>query len=141
MKVLIDTNVLISAAVWGGIPGEIVKYIVGDPRIEWIVSDSILREYFEVLRRPRFELPQEFLDRWQKFLEDETVLVHAEPEVEFARDPSDAPFLACAIQAGVDFLITGDRDFEQVRLIGNTKIVSAARFKSLFFDSTSEGRS
>lgn len=81
MKVVIDTNILVSAAMRDGIPEIEVKIEVG-----------------------------------------------------FPRDRKDAKFLACAIAANADFLITGDRDFEDVQTLKNTTILSAKNFKQLFFD-------
>lgn len=138
MKVLVDTNVFVSAVVWGGVPGEVVEFVVGDPQVEWIVSDEILREYVNVLRRPKFGLPEELVARWQQLLADETVLIHVKAEIAFPRDPADSIFLSCALDADADFLITGDRDFEQARLLGNTKIISATLFKRLVSEDSTE---
>jgi len=51
--------------------------------------------------------------------------------VSFPRDVKDAKFLACALAAGADFLVTGDRDFTEARKLGRTKIVSVSQFNEL----------
>ena len=54
-----------------------------------------------------------------------------EISVPFPRDVKDAKFLACALAADADFLITGDLDFSEARKLGNTKIVSVSQFAEL----------
>jgi predicted nucleic acid-binding protein len=55
-------------------------------------------------------------------------------DIDFPRDQKDAKFLACAIAAEADFLITGDRDFSEVQTLGNTTIISVSSFKQLVCD-------
>lgn len=49
--------------------------------------------------------------------------------IDFPRDQKDAKFLACAIDAGADYFITGDRDFSQAQKLLSTTILSVAQFK------------
>jgi predicted nucleic acid-binding protein len=51
--------------------------------------------------------------------------------IDFARDRKDERFLACAVAAGADFLITGDADFNEAQNLVNTTIVSVSIFKRL----------
>ncbi len=59
---------------------------------------------------------------------------HTEPRraIDFPRDRKDAKFLACAISSGADYLITGDKDFEDVPDLGVTKIVTVSQFLEIF---------
>jgi predicted nucleic acid-binding protein len=54
--------------------------------------------------------------------------------VDFSRDLKDAKFLACAIAAEADFLITGDRNFTEIKNLGKTIIVSVSKFQKLIAD-------
>ncbi|MGB8700353.1 MAG: putative toxin-antitoxin system toxin component, PIN family [Thermosynechococcaceae cyanobacterium] len=134
MKVIIDTNVLISAVLSGKNPEFIILFIVSNPEIEWVVSAEILREYKEVLSRRKFKLVQEQLNRWYEFLDNATVLMSTELELDFPRDQKDAKFLACAIESNADFLITGDLDFTEAQNLIQTTIVSVSSFKKLVCD-------
>ncbi len=49
MKVIIDTNILISAAIRGGKPNILIASVIADSRFEWIASHPIIKEYKEVL--------------------------------------------------------------------------------------------
>ncbi|MFM7602769.1 MAG: putative toxin-antitoxin system toxin component, PIN family [Pseudanabaena sp.] len=134
MKVVIDTNILVSAAMRDGIPEIVIQFIVDRPEFEWIVSQEIITEYTEVLQRQKLKLSEEVQQEWIDLLQTVTRLIEVNIEVDFPRDRKDAKFLACAIAANADFLITGDRDFEDVQTLKNTTILSAKNFKQLFFD-------
>jgi putative PIN family toxin of toxin-antitoxin system len=131
MRVVIDTNILVSAAVVGRDPEAVILYIVSNPEIEWIVSSEILTEYQEVLSRPRLKLSEEQKQRWFDVLNAATTTVDVAVEVDFPRDRKDAKFLACAVTANVDFLVSGDRDLTDVQTWGNTIIISVSLFKRL----------
>ncbi|MBF2016550.1 MAG: putative toxin-antitoxin system toxin component, PIN family [Rivularia sp. T60_A2020_040] len=134
MKVIIDTNVLVSAALSGKNPEFVILFIVSNLEIEWVVSAEILREYKEVLSRKKFKLTQEQLNRWYEFLDNATVLISSGLEIDFPRDQKDAKFLACAVESNADFLITGDLDFTEAQTLIQTTIVSVSSFKKLVCD-------
>jgi putative PIN family toxin of toxin-antitoxin system len=133
MNVLIDTNVLLSAALRDKLPERVVLYVAGRDDCRWLVTPEILAEYTDVLRRPKFGLDQQTLDRWAELLAIRTVNVGSPPEVpNFPRDPKDAPFLAAALAARADFLITGDNDLLEAKDKVATRIATVAEFSSEF---------
>jgi len=134
MKVVIDTNILVSAAIRDGIPEIVIQFIVDRPEFEWIISQEIMTEYTEVLQRRKLKLTEEVQQEWIDLLQTVTKLIEVNIEVDFPRDRKDAKFLACAIAANADFLMTGARDFEDVQILENTTILSIRDFKKLFFD-------
>jgi putative PIN family toxin of toxin-antitoxin system len=131
MRVVVDTNVVISAILRDRRPEKVLLFIVGRPDFEWVASLEILAEYREVLRRPKFALTENLLSRWDERFRSAIAEWPVEISVSFPRDAKDAKFLACALAAAADFLVTGDRDFTEARLIGRTKIVSVAQFDEL----------
>ena len=134
MKVVIDTNVLVSAALKDREPEVVILFAASQPDIEWIVSPAIMAEYKDVLARKKFGLAEELLQRWYKILESLTLSVDVDIEVEFARDRNDAKFVACALASDAQFLITGDRDFTQAEKLMNTTVISVLLFKKLVCD-------
>ena len=131
MKVLVDTNVLLSAALRDRLPERVVLHIGTRDEWTWFVTPEILEEYIQVLRRPKFALPAEILERWTDLVQSRTVCVNSPPAVEFARDPKDAPFLAAAIATSAEYLITGDRDLLQAQALVSTRIVTAAEMAQI----------
>jgi putative PIN family toxin of toxin-antitoxin system len=132
MKVIIDTNILISAALSGRNPELIINFIIESSEHQWIASQAIFDEYLEVLNRPRIKLTNEKRQRWLNLVKNSTKLINVNIIYDFPRDQKDAKFVACVIASKADFLITGDRDFEEVNLIGDTVIISVSQFKDLF---------
>jgi uncharacterized protein len=131
MKVVVDTNVVVSAILRDRLPEKVLLFILARPDFEWVASPEILAEYREVLHRPKFALPDSILSQWEERFRSAIAEWPVETSVSFPRDISDAKFLACAIAAEADFLITGDRDFTEARKIGRTKIISVSQFHEL----------
>jgi putative PIN family toxin of toxin-antitoxin system len=137
MKVVIDTNVVVSAALKNKDPEAVLRAVVAHPDWEWVVSAEILVEYKTVLARAKFGLPPELLHQWITFLETVTVLVEVPVVPLYPPDPTDAKFLACALAAQADWLVTGDRDFAQARKLVTTTILSVSQFKTFVCDPAS----
>ncbi|WP_066377954.1 putative toxin-antitoxin system toxin component, PIN family [Anabaena sp. CA = ATCC 33047] len=136
MKVIIDTNIVVSAAVANKNPEAVILFVVSNYDYEWIVSAEILAEYKEVLQRHRLKLTETQYQRWVNLIDSVTTLVDVEVEVDFPRDRKDAKFLACAIAADVDFFITGDADFQEAQSLISSTIISVSLFKKLVCDTS-----
>lgn len=138
MKVIVDTNVLVSAVLKGRTPKEVIQFIVDTPDCNWLVSPEILEEYKQVLSRPKFKLTPEIIEQWWLILDTVTKVVEVTNVVDFPRDRKDAKFLACAKETDADFLLTGDKDFEEVENLGKTRIISVSLFKRLLIEQNSK---
>jgi putative PIN family toxin of toxin-antitoxin system len=133
MNVLIDTNVLLSAALRDKLPEQVVLYVAARDDCRWLITPEIIAEYIDVLRRPKFGLDEKTLANWAELLAMRTVNVGSPPNVpDFPRDPKDAPFLAAALAGDADFLITGDKDLLEAKHAVATRIVTVAEFSSEF---------
>src|SRR5438128_1585772 len=108
MRVVVDTNVLVSAALRDREPEAVVLYIVGTPGVEWMATPRIIEEYRAILRRPKFALDPALLAAWDELIAAAVLVVESVPDVSWAGDPGDAMFVACALGVNADFLITGD---------------------------------
>jgi uncharacterized protein len=131
MKVVVDTNVLVSAVLKDRDPEKVILYITSQPDLEWIVSPLILKEYKDVLARDVFGLPADVLREWFSLLDAMTVMIDADLTLEFPRDRKDVPFLVCALAADADYLITGDRDFSEAQKLLKTTILSVSQFVAI----------
>lgn len=52
MKVLIDTNVLLSAVIRDRLPEKVLRWCLANDDVRWLVSPAILAEYLEVIQTP-----------------------------------------------------------------------------------------
>ncbi len=134
MRIVVDTNVLVSAILKGRSPKAVIQFIIDNPAYEWVVSPEILAEYKEVLSRPKFKLTEEVRSDWFEVLDTFPTLIEVNVEIDFPQDRKDAKFLACAAAAEADFLITGDRDFTVAQTLVKTTIISVSLFKRLVCD-------
>ncbi|MBD2290240.1 MAG: putative toxin-antitoxin system toxin component, PIN family [Microcystis sp.] len=141
MKVVIDTNILVSAILKGRLPRTVIQFVIESNKIEWIVSEAILTEYKDVVSRPKFKLSEGVIREWYKVFDTVPRLIDVHSAVDFPRDRSDAKFLACVMASDADFLITGDQDFEEVDNLGSTTIISASEFKALVIDPVADEES
>jgi len=113
IRVVVDANVLVSAAISVGPSHRIVSAAFMAEGVTAIVCPALLAEVSSVLDRPRIQkrLPA---DRAAAFLDDLVTLfeVVADPiNVEpVTRDPKDDYLVALAVERGVDFIVSGDKD-------------------------------
>jgi putative PIN family toxin of toxin-antitoxin system len=134
VRVVIDTNVVVSAALKDRVPEELILFIVGHTEFEWIGTTEIISEYNSVLSRSRLGLPPNTTQKWAKIFERRVNLVEVNEEIDFPRDQQDAKFLACAMASNAQYLITGDKDFEEAYRMGVTTVISVAEFTRLVIE-------
>ncbi|MEH2455217.1 putative toxin-antitoxin system toxin component, PIN family [Nostoc sp.] len=128
------TNILVSAVLKGRVPRDVLQFIFDNPDWQWIASEEIVVEYKEVLSRRKFKLTDEVICEWVKIIDTFIILIDVNLEVDFPTDRKDEKFLACAMAAEADFLITGDSDFNQAQTLVNTTIISVSLFNRLVCD-------
>lgn len=108
MKVVVDTNVLVSGLLTPfGPPGTIVRLIMAG-RLYPCYDARIVAEYTEVLRRPSFPFSPDEIAALTAQIEATGVLSSPAPLAERLPDPDDEAFLEVAIAAHAEFLVTGN---------------------------------
>ncbi len=127
MKVVLDTNVVVSALINPyGAPASILGLVL-EEKIEICYDIRILIEYQEVLQRPKFGFSQREIHGLLEYIEEIGSPCIATKISLRLRDPSDSPFLEVASVSGADFLVTGNtRHFP--KRIKTTKIATPADF-------------
>ena len=128
MRVVLDTNVLVSGLISGtGPPGRIVELI---PRKLFVpcFDARILAEYREVLLRPRLRIAPDAVEELLADLGEEGEIVVGLPLPERLSHPADEPFLEVAMAARADFLVTGNLRHFPARLRQGVTVVSPREF-------------
>ncbi len=108
-RAVFDTNVVVSGFLSpAGPPGRIVEWL-RNGSVRAVADDRIMAEYAEVLARPFFRLPAGEVELVLAAIRDRAFWVEAAAAraVRGLPDPEDAPFLECALEAGVP-LVTGN---------------------------------
>ncbi len=112
LRVVLDTNVVVSGLLrQKGAPAAILDAATSK-QFRCYVSESLLDEYREVLTRDYLGLDQRRAARFIGDLREIAIFVVPRKKVTVARDPDDDRVLECALEAGADFIVTGNiRDF------------------------------
>lgn len=122
MRVVFDTNVLVSALVFPGGRGEEALLRILAERDSLILSKAILDELLGVLAR-KFARDAEELSRVAVFLAEVSTLVKPARRVKVLRDDPDNRILECAAAGRAGLIVTGDEallalgEFEGVRVV------------------------
>lgn len=132
MRVVIDTSVLVSAVIRDRLPERVVLWCVAQPGLDWLVTAEILKEYIEVVNRPKFGLESATVASWVELIGRRTRLITPRVEIAFPRDRKDAKFLICAVSGAADVLITGDGDFSEAQALISTSIMNGRQFAQRF---------
>jgi uncharacterized protein len=108
VRVVFDSNILISALVFPGKQAEKAVLRIIENRDQLLISKPIVDEVLEVLARKFAREPEE-LARVAVLLADLADMVRPRRRVRVLRDEADNRILECAVAGGADSIITGDQ--------------------------------
>jgi len=130
LRLVIDTNILVSAALKpNGLQRTVLVLALAKPARLYITK-AILAEYREVLARPEFKIRSGLRQQLLQLIRNRAQLVNPMRALQVAKDPDDNKFLECADVARVDYLITGNqRHFP--RFWKKTKVITSREFISI----------
>lgn len=127
MKVVFDTNVLVSALVFPGGRGEEALQRILEERDELFFSPAIVDELLGVLAR-KFARDAEELARAAVFLGEVATLVKPARRVRVLKDAPDNRILECAVASGADSIVTGDRALLALREYSGVRILRLSEY-------------
>ena len=130
LGVVIDTNVLVSAAIKPAGLQRTVSLIAISKPARLCVSHSILEEYSEVLARPELRIQKGLRLQLLQLIRNHSHTVVPTRRLEATTDPADNIFLECADAARADYLVTGNQKHFP-RFWKKTKLVTPREFVSL----------
>ena len=127
MRLVLDTNVVASALLWGGVPPLLLQ-AGREKRIELFTSAALLAELTDVLGRRKFDRKiaastltvDQLVDRYAAL----AGLVRPTPTPRIAPDPDDDVVIGTALAAKADLIVTGDKpllsvaEHQGVRIVG-----------------------
>ena len=127
LRLVIDTNVVVSAALKPkGLQRTIILLAMTKPA-RWYVSAAIISEYATVLARPELKIRRNLRQQFLQLIRNRTHEVAPSHLPQITTDPADNIFIECANAARADYLITGNqRHFP--RFWKNTKIITSREF-------------
>jgi len=126
-KVIIDTNIFISAFGWGGRPLEVVELLEKE-EIRNCISEGIFNELFVTLLYPKLSFPIKFQTEILEFVLAHSDFYTPKENLKLAPDPKDNKFIECALTANAKFIITGDKSFLSLKQFRGIKITTPEDF-------------
>ncbi len=130
MKLVVDTNVLVSAFLWQGTPGRLIE-LAGESECQLFTSKILLDELSEVLQRKKLAKPvaatgltaEQMIRHYRRIA---TLVTARKLAQQVARDVDDDAVLACALAARADLIVSGDADLLVLKMFRGIKIVPPA---------------
>lgn len=127
IRVVLDSNVWISALNFGGKPAQILKLAV-KKQIRIYCSQTLFAELIGVLRK-KFDYSDEKIEEVETLFKKRVKF--REPKITLnviKTDPSDNRVLECAEEADADFIVSGDKDLLDLTSFRGIKIVNPSGF-------------
>lgn len=127
MNIVVDTNVIISAIFFGGLPRKFIEYFFkGDFAV--FASPTIIREYIKTYR----EIYRKYESKGNPAVLHQIIakmnIVLPQYEISICRDHDDDKFISCALQAGCLYIVSGDKDLLSFKKVENVEMVTIAEF-------------
>ncbi|MFH1752357.1 MAG: putative toxin-antitoxin system toxin component, PIN family [archaeon] len=132
IRIVIDTNILISASFWKGNPYKLIELAI-KKEIDVFTSIEILEEYAEVIKRDFKTSEEELIEKINWFMQ---ILKLVEPQTiiqEIKEDPDDNKILEAAVEAKANYIISGDKHLLRLEEFKGIKIVKVKEFLENFF--------
>jgi putative PIN family toxin of toxin-antitoxin system len=130
-RIVLDTNVIVSALISDGIPFQIISELVFEKKVSVCISGSVFEEYIEVSGRSKFFKFLNFKDKADTFISKiEELAEKYSPDIKLnlLTDESDNKFLELSIFANVEFLITGNTNDFTEKKYQNVNVVTPREY-------------
>lgn len=138
MRVVIDTNVIISALLFGGRPGQLIP-LWQAARIRPLAGKEIIDEYIRVLAYPKFSLSEDDINFlvFNEILPYFDIITIKPDHVIIGKDPSDDKFIHCAEAGNANVIISGDDHLAHLKQYHEIRILTPVEFLQEGFSASS----
>ncbi len=130
MRIVLDTNVLISGIFFGGNPRKVLEKWQ-EKSFTLLTSLEILAEYEEVLDRLESKSKKKtksIVAKTVNLLTRETEVILPSVDVHLSRDPDDDQFINCALSGSAIYIVSGDNDLLELKEVQGIEIITAKQF-------------
>ena len=131
VKVVLDTNILVSSLIFGQKPQQIENLIL-EKNVIGITSSILLAELADVLTK-KFHFNEFRLKQTEKKIEKNFIFVQPTSIIKILRDDADNRILEAAVEGRCQYIITGDKELLSLGVFKGIKIVRAAEFLDIFY--------
>jgi len=128
-RIVLDTNIIISALLFGGKPREILKLVISK-RLIAITSPPLLAELLDVLAK-KFSFPKKALKLVEAKLKKSFKIVYPIKIINVLHSPDDR-VLEATVEGNCDYIITGEKELLELAIFQDMTIIDAYQFLNLF---------
>lgn len=128
-RVLLDTNIMVSALVFGGKPFQILSLAL-ERKIQVVTSAVLLAELMDVVNK-KFPLSRKDLRLFEKQAKKTFEVVDPKESLHVLKDDSDNRVLEAAVEGNCRCIVTGDKELLELKPYRDIKIVTPAEFLKL----------
>jgi len=127
MRVVVDTNIIVSGYLGGALEGIIVAWKAG--KFALVVSKAIADEYLKVLRRPKFKIERAEVDDFAALLLTiADFVIPLESINAIPADTTDNKFLEAAVEGKANLIVSGDGHLLELETFHNIPIITGREF-------------
>lgn len=127
MRILIDTNIVISGLFFHGLPNQLLSELNFE-KFNVCINDEIFDEYRtqidKKVLKPKYRLDRELRQKFFSSLQSFKKV----SDLKVCRDPKDDKFINCAIDAKAIYIVSGDNDLLTLKNFAGVEIVTAQEF-------------
>ena len=129
LRVVFDTHVIVSAALYEKSLPALLMSLGLEDKVRFFISPALLNEYDTVLKRPRFKLGHKETAELIEKIKQKAVMVTPTKELRILEaDETDKRILECAAKAKADFVITGNKRHFPFEEFKGIKILTPREF-------------
>lgn len=125
-RVVLDTNIIVSALLYGGNPQHILDLVISK-RLTAFTSPILLAELFETLTK-KFRFPKSNLTILEKQIKKYFVIFQPSKKISVLRDDPDNRLLELAVECGCPVIITGDKELLKLKRYKSINILSPSEW-------------
>lgn len=128
LKVVLDTNILVSALIFGGKPEQVYNLVL-EKQITAVISMVLFSELLEILIK-KFNFDPKRIEQLERIVKKHFKIVYPKATVNVVKDDDDNRVLEAALEGKCSYIITGDKDLLDLKIYKNIKIVTPDTFLS-----------
>ena len=127
MRVVLDTNILVSGIFWKGIPFKILESWIED-KFQLLITEEILEEYQKTLLRISKGKMDNLVNSWAMLIIENSTVVNVKQTFKLSIDPDDDKFIDCAVSGNAKYILSGDFHLLNLKNVMNIDIIKAKGF-------------
>lgn len=126
IRILLDTNIFVSALVYGGKPEQIVRLIL-EKKAKGITSLALLVELLDTLTQ-KFHFEPQKTQQIERLMKKSFHFVYPKKALNIVKDEDDNRVLEAALEGSCNYIVTGDKELLDLLSFREIKIITADQF-------------